>query len=42
LLEISGDTRYADVEERLMLNHVFASQEVDGTSYRYHTRMALS
>lgn len=37
LLEISGDTRYADVEERLMLNHVFASQEVDGTSYRYHT-----
>ena len=37
LLELTGDTRYADVEERLLLNHVFAAQEVDGASYRYHT-----
>ncbi|HEY3333270.1 MAG TPA: beta-L-arabinofuranosidase domain-containing protein [Capsulimonadaceae bacterium] len=37
LLEITSDSRYADVQERLLWNHVFAAQEVDGTSYRYHT-----
>lgn len=37
LLELTGDVKYADAMERLILNHVFASQTVDGDSYRYHT-----
>ncbi|HEY0076692.1 MAG TPA: beta-L-arabinofuranosidase domain-containing protein [Abditibacteriaceae bacterium] len=37
LLQVTGDPRYAEVQERLLLNHVFASQTVDGDSYRYHT-----
>ncbi len=37
LLEITGDPRYADAMERLLFNHVFAAQTVDGDSYRYFT-----
>jgi DUF1680 family protein len=37
LLELTGDARYADTIERLLLNHVFAAQTVDGDCYRYHT-----
>ncbi len=37
LLELSGDPKYADLIERLLVNHVFAAQTVDGDSYRYHT-----
>ena len=37
LLELTGDVKYADAMEKLILNHVFASQTVDGDSYRYHT-----
>ncbi len=37
LLELTGEARYADAVERLLFNHVFASQTVDGDSYRYHT-----
>lgn len=37
LLELTGEARYADAIERLLLNHVFASQTVDGDCYRYHT-----
>jgi hypothetical protein len=37
LLEITGDVKYADAIERLILNHVFASQTMDGDCYRYHT-----
>lgn len=37
LLELTGDPRYADAIERLMLNHVFAAQTMDGDSNRYHT-----
>ena len=37
LLEITGKSRYADAIERLLLNHVFAAQTVDGDSNRYHT-----
>src|SRR5262249_40181085 len=35
LLELTGDLKYADVTERLLWNHIFASQTVDGDSYRY-------
>jgi uncharacterized protein len=37
LLELTGEPRYADAIERLLFNHVFASQTVDGDCYRYHT-----
>ncbi|MCB9179806.1 MAG: glycoside hydrolase family 127 protein [Flavobacteriales bacterium] len=37
LLELTGDSKYADAMERLLWNHVFASQAIDGDSYRYHT-----
>lgn len=37
LLEITGEVKYADAIERLILNHVFASQTMDGDCYRYHT-----
>ena len=37
LLEITGNSRYADAIEKLLLNHVFASQTIDGDSNRYHT-----
>ena len=37
LLEITGEPKYADVMEQILFNHVFASQTIDGDSYRYHT-----
>lgn len=37
LLELTGDVVYADAMERLLWNHVFASQSADGDTYRYHT-----
>ena len=37
LLQLTGDTKYADDMERLMINHVFASQDVQTGSCRYHT-----
>ena len=37
LLELTGDTKYADAMERLMLNHVFAAQDAESGSCRYHT-----
>ncbi len=37
LLELTGAPRYADAIERLLFNHVFASQTIDGDCYRYHT-----
>lgn len=37
LLELTGDVKYADAMEKLLWNHVFASQAIDGDSYRYHT-----
>ena len=37
LLELTGEPRYADALERLLFNHVFASQTVDGDCYRHHT-----
>ena len=37
LLELTGEVRYADAMEKLLWNHVFAAQTVDGDSYRYHT-----
>lgn len=37
LLQLTGDTRYADAMERLMLNHVFAAQDAATGSCRYHT-----
>jgi DUF1680 family protein len=37
LLELTGDPKYADAIERLMLNHVFAAQTIDGDCNRYHT-----
>lgn len=37
LLELTGDIKYADAMERLLWNHVFASQAIDGDTYRYHT-----
>ena len=37
LLELTGDLKYADAIERLLLNHVFASQTIDGDCFRYHT-----
>lgn len=37
LLELTGEIKYADAMEKLLWNHVFASQAVDGDTYRYHT-----
>ena len=37
LLELTGDARCADIVERLLFNHVFAAQTVDGDCFRYHT-----
>jgi len=37
LLELTGNPAYADAIERLMLNHVFAAQTIDGDCNRYHT-----
>lgn len=37
LLTLSGEPAYADAIERLLFNHVFASQTIDGDCYRYHT-----
>jgi DUF1680 family protein len=37
LLEITGKPRYADAIERLLFNHVFAAQTIDGDSNRYHS-----
>ncbi len=37
LLELTGDTRYADAMERLIWNHVFAAQTIDGDCNRYDT-----
>lgn len=37
LLELTGDTKYADAMERLMINHVFAAQDCKEGSCRYHT-----
>ena len=37
LLELTGKPRYADAIEKLLINHVFAAQTIDGESNRYHT-----
>ncbi|MEL0457348.1 beta-L-arabinofuranosidase domain-containing protein [Flavobacteriaceae bacterium SZ-1-7] len=37
LLLLTGNPKYADNIERLLFNHVFASQAFDGDCYRYHT-----
>lgn len=37
LLQLTGDTRYADAIEKLMLNHVFAAQDALTGTCRYHT-----
>jgi DUF1680 family protein len=37
LLELTGDVKYADAMERLLINHVFAAQSCDGEGLRYHT-----
>ncbi len=37
LLELTGEVKYADAIERLLFNHVFAAQTIDGDGYRYHT-----
>lgn len=37
LLELTGETKYADAMERLMLNHVFAAQDCETGVCRYHT-----
>ncbi len=37
LLELTGDVKYANAIERLMINHVFAAQDVDEGLCRYHT-----
>ena len=37
LLEITGDTKYADSIEVLMWNHLLAAQSWDGDGFRYHT-----
>ncbi|MCW3788934.1 beta-L-arabinofuranosidase domain-containing protein [Plebeiibacterium sediminum] len=37
LLEITGEVKYADAIERLMINHVFAAQDAEHGSCRYHT-----
>ena len=37
LLELTGDIKYADAMERLMINHVFAGQDIESGVCRYHT-----
>ena len=37
LLQLTGDTQYADAMERLMINHVFAAQDALEGTCRYHT-----
>jgi DUF1680 family protein len=37
LLELTGETKYADAMERLMINHVFAGQDIESGVCRYHT-----
>ena len=37
LLKLTGDVKYADAIERLMLNHVFAAQDAETGVCRYHT-----
>ena len=37
LLELTGEPAYADAIERLLWNHLFAAQTVDGDIFRYHT-----
>lgn len=37
LLELTGDTKYADAMEKLMINHVFAAQDCEEGVCRYHT-----
>lgn len=37
LLELTGDVKYANAIERLMINHVFAAQAADEGICRYHT-----
>ncbi len=37
LLELTGETRYADAIELLLWNHIFAAQTPDGRAIRYHT-----
>jgi len=37
LLELTGDPKYADAMEQLILNHLFAAQTIDGDCSRYHT-----
>lgn len=37
LLQLTGDTKYADAMERLMINHVFAAQDAEKGTCRYHT-----
>jgi hypothetical protein len=36
-LELTGEVKYADAMEKLLWNHVFAAQAIDGDTYRYHT-----
>ncbi len=37
LLELTGEAKYADAIERLLWNHLYAAQTVDGDCNRYHT-----
>ncbi|HEY4287587.1 MAG TPA: beta-L-arabinofuranosidase domain-containing protein [Puia sp.] len=37
LLELSGDTKYADAIERILWNQVFAEQTIDGDANHYFT-----
>lgn len=37
LLELTGESKYADAMERLMMNHVFAAQDCETGTCRYHT-----
>ena len=37
LLQLTGDVKYADAIEKIMLNHVLAAQETETGVFRYHT-----
>jgi DUF1680 family protein len=37
LLELTADPKYADAIEKLLWNHLYAAQTVDGDCNRYHT-----
>jgi len=37
LLELTGEAKYAEAMERLLINHVFAAQDIDEGLNRYHT-----